>query len=39
MCATTFVAVKDMAGELGCVTHEGAQLHKMGLPSWLSWWG
>ena len=32
MCPATFKAIKDMAGELGCVTGDGMQFDRMGLP-------
>ena len=41
MCAATFSAVKDMAGELGGVTYEGMPQRKITkrqlLPSWMTW--
>ena len=41
MCAATFSAVKDMAGELGGVTYEGMPQRKIMkrqlLPSWMTW--
>ena len=39
MCSATFQAIKNMAPELGCVTHDGLQLDRLKRPTWrwLSW--
>ena len=34
MCAATFKAVKDLAGELGCVTKDGMQADRLHHVAW-----
>lgn len=38
LCESTFHAIKDLTGELGCVTEDGLDLDKLVKPPWWSWW-
>ena len=38
LCESTFLAVKDLTGELGGVTEDGLDLDKLEKPPWWSWW-
>ncbi|GAX78935.1 hypothetical protein CEUSTIGMA_g6375.t1 [Chlamydomonas eustigma] len=37
MCRDTFMAIKDVTGELGCVTEEGTEVDKLKTSSWWMW--